>query len=81
MAKEVYLIGKIDRVDILNKGDNAFILEQQTINHLKRFKIKRYKRRNILQLMTYMYTLLDNKDKILNENTKNFYQLHLTILQ
>lgn len=66
--KKMYLKGKIDRVDVAKIKETTYLRVVDYKSSNKDLKLSDVKEGVALQLMTYMATLLENKDKIDDKN-------------
>ena len=62
------LKGKIDRIDYLDEGNNTYLRIVDYKSSDKNLKLSDIKSGISLQLMTYMWAMMNNKDKINKEN-------------
>ena len=67
-GKKLLLKGKIDRIDSLNENGNTYIRIVDYKSSDKNLKLSDIKSGISLQLMTYMWAIIKNKEKINNKN-------------
>ena len=67
-GKTLLLRGKIDRIDSLNIGDNTYLRIVDYKSSDKNLKLSDVKSGISLQLMTYMWAMLENKEKLASNN-------------
>ena len=67
-GKTLLLRGKIDRIDSLNLDDNTYLRIVDYKSSDKNLKLSDVKAGISLQLMTYMWAMLENKEKLATQN-------------
>lgn len=67
-GKKLLLKGKIDRIDSYDENDNTYLRIVDYKSSDKNLKLSDVKEGISLQLMTYMWAMLNNKEKVNGEN-------------